>query len=126
MELMELYNQIENPINDSNVFKRLIEVYSLSGDFYSGLQYSSVKRTKGKWNDADSDYFYSMMFNKWKNSIVLLTEEKFRELNKTGSYGNDFIKMRKFLKTIPDVKTEKEVSMIYFLENIMMRNYKVH
>ncbi len=114
MKLMELYNQIENPINDSNVFKRLIEVYSLSGDLYSGLQYSFVKRTKGKWNDADSDYFYSMMFNKWKNSIVLLTEEKFRELNKTGSYGNDFIKMRKFLKTIPDVKTEKEANDIFF------------
>lgn len=119
MELMELYNQVQNPIEDSKVIEKLINAYANSskgfGGFYGQLTKTVEKEhTRGQYYKADADRFYSMMFNKWKNSIVALTREQFAELYKNGSYGQDFIKMREFLKTVPDVKTQKEADDIFF------------
>lgn len=119
MELMELYNQVQNPIEDPKVIEKLINVYANSskkfGGFYGQLTKTVEKEhNKGQYHIADADRFYSMMFNKWKNSIVSLTREQFAELYKNGSYGQDFIKMRNFLRTVPDVKTQKEADDIFF------------
>ena len=119
MELMELYNQVQNPIEDPKVIEKLINAYANSsngfGGFYGQLTKTVEKEhTEGRHYTADADRFYSMMFNKWKNSIVALTREQFAELYKNGSYGQDFIKMRNFLKTVPDVKTKQEANDIFF------------
>lgn len=119
MKLMELYNQIHNPVEDPKVIKKLINAYANSSKgavgFYEQLTKTVEKECiKGRHYKADADRFYSMMFNKWKNSIVALTREQFVELYKNGSYGQDFIKMRNFLKTIPNVKTKQEANDIFF------------
>ncbi len=119
MELMELYNQIQNPIKDPVVIEKLVKAYANSskgfGGFYGQLTKTIEKQyKKGEHYIADEDYFYAMMFNKWKNSILALTYEQFLELYKKGSYGEDLIKLRKFLKTVPDVKTKKEAEDIFF------------
>ena len=119
MELIELYNQVENPIEDPKVIEKLINAYANSakkfGGFYGQLTKTVEKEyNKGQHDTADTDQFYSMMFNKWKNSIVSLTKEQFAELYKNGSYGQDFIKMRNFLKTVPDVTSQKEANDIFF------------
>ncbi len=119
MELMELYHQIKNPLDDPLVIEKLIKAYANSGKGLGGF-YGQLTKTvdkehnKGQFYLNDSDEFYSMMFNKWKNSILALTKEQFIKLYRNGSYGLGFVKMREYLKSIPDVKTKKEVDDIFF------------
>lgn len=119
MELMEFYKKIKNPIDDPAVIDKLIYAYSEQskglGGFYGQLTKTVKKeRIYGPTYEEDADLFYSRMFNKWKNSIVSLTREQFIDLYNKGSYGKDFIKMREFLKSVPDVKTKKEADDIFF------------
>ena len=98
MELMELYDKINNPIDDLSVIEKLINAYANSskglGGYYRQLTKTAQKEhNKGQYYPYDADKFYSMLFNKWKNSIVAMTREEFIELYKRGSYGQDFIKM---------------------------------
>ena len=119
MELMELYNQIHNPIDDISVIEKLINAYANSlkgfGGYYGQLTKTVQKEhNKGQYYREDADRFYAMLFNKWKNSIVAMTKDEFVELYKQGSYGQDFIKMRNYLKNIPDVSTMKEADEIFY------------
>lgn len=119
MELMELYNQIHNPIDDISVIEKLINAYANNskgfGDYYGQLTKTVQKEhNKGQYYREDADRFYAMLFNKWKNSIVAMTRDEFVELYKQGSYGQDFIKMRNYLKNIPDVSTMKEADEIFY------------
>lgn len=116
--LMQLYDQIQNPLDDSKVINKLIELYSKKergfGGFYKKLTTTVTKEyTSGQYYTEDADNFYSRMFNKWKNSILSLTKEQFINLYKRGSYSKDFVKMREFLKTVPDVKTWQEAQNIF-------------
>lgn len=119
MELMEIYNQIHNPIDDPRVIEKLINAYAnLSKDF--GGFYGQLTKTvqkehnKGQYYREDADRFYAMLFNKWKNSIVAMTRDEFVQLYRKGSYGQDFIKMRNYLKNVPDVSTMKEADEIFY------------
>lgn len=119
MELMELYNQIHNPIDDISVIEKLINAYANSlkgfGGYYGQLTKTVQKEhNKGQYYREDADRFYAMLFNKWKNSIVAMTRDEFVELYKQGSYGQDFIKMRNYLKNIPDVSAMKEADEIFY------------
>lgn len=119
MELMELYNQIHNPIDDISVIEKLINAYANNSKGFGGY-YGQLTKTvqkehnKGQYYREDADRFYAMLFNKWKNSIVAMTKDEFVELYKQGSYGQDFIKMRNYLKNIPDVSTMKEADEIFY------------
>ena len=113
--LMELYNSIKNPLEDSDVIRKIITAYGNStfslGGFYGQLTKTVQKEhNDGKYYIDDADKFYSMMFNKWKNSIVSLPND---ELYKRG-YGQDFIKMKNYLLNISDVSTLKETDDILF------------
>ena len=119
MELMELYNQIHNPIDDISVIEKLINAYANNSKGFGGY-YGQLTKTvqkehnKGQYYREDADRFYAMLFNKWKNSIVAMTKDEFVELYKQGSYGQDFIKMRNYLKNIPDVSAMKEADEIFY------------
>lgn len=119
MELMKLYNQIHNPIDDLSVIEKLINAYANSSKGFGGY-YGQLTKTvqkeynKGQYYREDADIFYAMLFNKWKNSIVAMTRDEFVELYKQGSYGQDFIKMRNYLRNIPDVYTMKESDEIFY------------
>lgn len=118
MELRDLYNQIRNPIDDLGVIEKLINAYANSsrgfGGYYGHLTKMVQKEhSKGQYYRDDADRFYAMLFNKWKNSIVAMTKEEFIELYKMGSYGQDFIKMRNYLRNVPDVFTMKEADEIF-------------
>lgn len=114
MELMELYDRIQNPLDDPTVIEKLIQAYSKSelGLFYNKLTKTIDKKYNGQYYAEDGDRFFSMMFNQWKNNVISMTKERFIELRNKGSFGNDFIKMREFLKTLSDVTTMKEANDI--------------
>lgn len=117
MELSNLYSQINNPINDISVIQKIVDVYAMQdkgfGGFYGRLVKTVDKNNSGKYRIDDADKFVSMMFNKWKKSIVDMTKEEFIALR---CYGADFVKMRKYLLHVPDVKTAKEVRDIIWKE----------
>lgn len=117
MELSNLYSQINNPIDDIDVLKKIVDVYSNQdkgmGGFYGRLVKASSKNNSGQYVISDSDLFFSKMFNKWKKSIVSMTKEEFLAQK---SYGNDFVVMRNYLKSVPDVKTAKEAKDIVWAE----------
>ncbi len=118
MELIDIYNQISNRINDPQVIEKLIIAYSqtkeFKDDFYGKLAKANHKNNSGKYNVADNDYFYAMMFNTWKNSIVNMSKEQYIALHQRGKYGQDFIKLRNFLKSVSDVKTAQQARDISY------------
>ena len=122
MTLMELYSSIRNPLEDDNVIKKLIKAYGNSPFVFGGLygNITNLEEEKSNFivNKKDADVFYSMMFNKWKNSIVSMTKDEFDELYRRGSFGLDFKKMRKYLKSIPDVSTMEEADEIFSGSNV--------
>ncbi|MFA7688545.1 MAG: hypothetical protein WCX96_00435, partial [Bacilli bacterium] len=119
MELIDLYNQIQNPLNDS-IIEMLVQAYSdskNSGDLYNKLIETEIKQYTRQYYESDSDIFYSMMFNQWKKNVVEMTRERFIDLRQKGKFGSDFIKMREYLKTVPDVSTRKEMLNILYGNN---------
>ncbi len=133
MQLMELYDQIKNPLDDENVMTKLLETYIKSiendVDFYDNIL-KTHKTVPVNINPKHADYFYSTLFNKWKKNIVLMTKEEFTELFNKNVCDQDLVTLRNFLMTIPDVKTKNEADSIFANKyeneqlNVAMRRYK--
>lgn len=104
----ELYEKIENPLNDDEVVRKLIEGYSDelgTKKYYKKLTevYNDQKKYTGI-NDKDKDKFVSEIFNEWKKDITRnISDEDIK------SYKNqDFVRLRECIKNIPDIKDFKE------------------
>lgn len=120
MELIELYEQIKNPIDNPIVIQKLVNAYAngmnKNSGFYKNMLSTVEKEyTKGEHYPFDYDIFYSMLFNKWKNSIINLSEEEFIQLYKNGSFGKDFIKLRRYLKTVNDAITKEDADRVLYV-----------
>ena len=98
----EMYEKIENPLNDDEVIRKLIEGYSDelgTKQYYKKL--TEVYNDQKKYieiNVKDKDKFVSELFNEWKNDITLNISDD--EIKK---YDKDFSNLREFLKNIPYV-----------------------
>lgn len=114
MELMDIYRQIKNPIDDLEVIKKILNAYSTSFNFYNKLVKTEPKPNARKYYVADRDEFYSKMFNIWKKSIQNMTQEEYLELRRKGSLDSDFVVMRNFLLNVPDATTAEEVDNIIY------------
>lgn len=116
MKYIDIYNNISNPLDDEDILDTLSEVYANRqfklGGFYSSLVETTEKEYMGKYNPDESNKFYATAFNKWKNGIVSLTKEEFEQLKARKSYDDRLIKLRNYLKTVPDVTTEEEAKKI--------------
>lgn len=103
-DYQEMYEKIENPLNDDEVIKKLIEGYSDelgTKQYYKKL--TEVYNDQKKYteiNVKDKDKFVSELFNEWKNDITLNISDD--EIKK---YDKDFSNLREFLKNIPYVKS---------------------
>lgn len=112
-----LYDSIQNPLEDKEILKKIIYSYSkmhTQEDLLEIYLYQNAEKkyTHGESKTKDSDLFYSRLFNEWKNNIVNTTREEFIKLREKGIYGNDFIILRNFLTKIEDVSTKKEINAI--------------
>ena len=118
MELVQLYRNIQNPLDDEATFLKMIEDYSKSnqnlGGFYSKLTSNVEKINPRKYYKQDGDLFYSTMFNLWKKSIIEMDKETFLDLREKGYLQDDFISFRKYLKTVKDLSTQEEVNKFFF------------
>lgn len=100
----EMYEKIENPLNDDEVVRKLIEGYSDelgTKKYYNKLVKVNYKQKKyTEPNMKDKNKFVSELFNEWKNDITLnISDDEIK------NYGKDFSNLRKFLKNIPYVKS---------------------
>ena len=113
MTLRELYQQIKNPLDDSNTFRRLLFLYANHDNFYHSLTHVSNKQYKrGEYYSSDSDRFYSLLFNKWKNNIVSVTKDEYIKMYQRGILGSDFVILRNYLKYVPDIYTKEQADAI--------------
>ena len=109
----EMYEKIENPLNDDEVVRKLIEGYSdelRTKQYYNKLVQVNYKEKKYKGiNMDDKDRLVSQIFNEWKNDITKnISDEDIK------TYKNqDFIRLRECIKNIPDIKDFKENSKVF-------------
>ena len=113
MELSELYNKIENPLDKPEIIEKLINIYASNQNFYYQLVHNAEKEYFRQYQVSARDKLHAMLFNKWKNSIIAMTRDDFLKLNGV-VYGQGFIKMREYLKTVSDVTTMKEAMDILY------------
>lgn len=103
----EMYEKIENPLNDDEVVRKLIEGYSdelRTKQYYNKLVQVNYKEKKYKdINMEDKDRLVSQIFNDWKKDLTLNIKDD--EIKK---YNKDFPYLREFLKNTPYVKSAKE------------------
>lgn len=103
----EMYEKIENPLNDDEVVRKLIEGYSdelRTKQYYKKLVQVNYKEKKYTGiNMEDKDRLVSQIFNDWKKDLTLNIKDD--EIKK---YNKDFPYLREFLKNTPYVKSAKE------------------
>ena len=108
----EIYEKIENPLNDDEVVRKLIESYSdelRTKSYYNKLVQVNYKEKKYKEiNMEDKDRLVSQIFNDWKKDLTLNIKDD--EIKK---YNKEFPPLREFLKNTPYVKSAKEFFKIY-------------
>ena len=112
MNLSEVYDRINNPLN-VNTVERLIQLYSKSSLFYSGL---TAMNNVNRDNHSSEDYdkFHNGMFNEWKRQLLSITEEQAKVLYEKSIVDKDFIPLRNFVKNNKDINTEREfLNLIY-------------
>ncbi len=112
--LMNLYNDIKNPLEDDETLKKIIETYSMceekNSNFYSKIMELTKKDYNGRWRVADEDALKSALFNKWKRNIVNMTSKQFEEFyGRKGNYNDrDFQELKRYLENTPDISSEQE------------------
>lgn len=109
----EIYEKIENPLNDDEVVRKLIEGYSdelRTKQYYNKLVQVNYKEKKYKGiNMDDKDRLVSQIFNEWKNDITKnISDEDIKSYN-----NQDFVRLRECIKNIPDIKDFKENSKVF-------------
>ena len=109
MELSDLYGKIKNPLDDLNIIKELINIYAEGKSFYSSLIMRGPKKEYGYFDIKESDIFYVKIFNEWKNNILNISKERYTKLYREGIIGDDFKKLYYYLRSLPELKTKKEV-----------------
>lgn len=120
---MNIYNEIQNPINNDETLKKIIEIYAKCeeqhSDFYKSIIESTDKEHIGQWIPQDENVLFSMLFNTWKENIVNLTPQKFQKLY--GHKGNfndkDFRELQNYLSSISDISTTEEFESIMHQEH---------
>lgn len=118
-KLMDIYQNVQSPIEDLGNLKRIIQIYSNSAkegyNFYSELVQTTEKKYANQYIQENSDALMSGIFNIWKNNIINMTLDEYKIFyDGKGNFSDrDFCALKKYLSTIDDVKTSEEV------ENIM-------
>lgn len=115
MTQLELYNHTKNPLDNPATIERLIDIYSktdINSSYYGNLVKPITPKNTGKYYHEDADEFFALLFNLWKQKAVTMTKEEFIDLYRRRKLDQDFVAMRNYLKTVPDVQTEAQANDI--------------
>lgn len=112
-QLIELYAEIENPIENPETIVRLLDDYSKSkeGGFYNRIIASKSKKYSNQDEYANKNYsdFYTTLTNIWKKSVIDMPYDRFIELAHQGVYRADFRVMRDTLQDMPDFVSQEKI-----------------
>jgi hypothetical protein len=112
MKYTTIYDKITNPLDNPQVLEQLIEAYSEGSSFYSALTNRFSKNKKLLYSKQARDELHSSIFNRWKKELLSITTEQYKQAIKDKLYKPNIFKLISFLRTVPDVKTEKEANDI--------------
>lgn len=117
MSIPNFVAQVSNPFDDLTNISKIVASYS-RGNLYNSIQHQNVEsKVVGIYDTRQEDKFYADIFNVWKKNVVTMTQEEYLKLAARKKVDKDFIEMRKYLKTVGDVKTKKEVMDILYKNN---------
>lgn len=105
MRYIDIYNKIENPLDRPQFFDELLQAYAKNGSFYTDLIGINSKNKKRQYNPTEADKLHAWLFNQWKKEMLDRASRNQIQDIKTN-------KLISFLKTLPDVKTQKEAAEI--------------
>ena len=99
MNIKELLNYVDNPLNDNKAMEKLLKAYAntnIKEEYYSKLIHS-LKKDENELNINIHDYneFQVTMFNKWVNNTINLPLHEYY-----GTYRNSLFSLKKYLKEL--------------------------
>ena len=117
MNLIEIYDRIDNPLNIS-VINKLIEISALGSSMDNNIM-SLSKNNNSRVIEADKERMYNEMFSSWKDMVLAISEEDAVKLYEKGLIDRDFVKLRNFVNTNKDVESHAE--FLILLEDLDLR-----
>lgn len=120
VKLTEIYDNVQNPLENAEVIEKLVLAYSQSDrhtgmqtilqGFYSKLMYLAGNQDKSRKDSKDKEAFLVDKYNKWINNILNLTDE---QLEKLGKQRSEIIrKMQPFLRTFGKIETMDDIEKL--------------
>lgn len=118
MKLMDIYGNINNPLDDVNIMRDLVDIYAMGAwnqsNYYSRLvTFYSKEKKETITSKEDIAKFVILKFNIWKNSVLKMTKAEFYNIFKYDKEEELFLTLRRFLKGIPDVNSMEGVDRIF-------------
>ena len=108
MNLIEIYDRINNPLNEEEV-RRLITLASLNDSMHNKIM-NLNKKNNSRIIQADKDRMNEEMFASWKEGIIALSKEDTVKLFEEHKIDDDFVSLRNF------VCSNKDKSYSEFME----------
>ena len=85
-----------------------------NNSFSSGLTSVYQDSYEMYYNPEACNELYSTLFNSWKKQMITRTTKDWNKIIAEGTVEGDIFELVEYLKTIPDVKTEKDAKNIIF------------
>lgn len=105
---------MEKPLQTKEEQDKLIQAYANHSSFYSGLVKSNCdQKIKGKYNEADCDQFYALIFHDWKKALRILIENNYVK----PEYKDQLFALYRYVSGLKP-KTRDEVMQIMDYESI--------
>lgn len=114
MRLMDIYSNMQNPLNRLDILRKIVYAYATSGQIQGRMEdrlncSNQNEKEEAYYYFKDSDRFHAITFNLWKRAVVSMSKDEVRELFSQGVIEKDFVELRNYLLKVPDVSTCEEV-----------------
>lgn len=107
MTNMELYNGIQNPLDQKNFMDDLLTMYRDYGKMYSAFTEFYKEDDTMFYNPSAAAKLYSTIYNNWKKRMTTRTITEWNRLIAEGKVEKDIFELVEYLKKIPDETTEE-------------------
>lgn len=108
MNINELYNCVENPLNDNQNIDKLIRAFAKTTtreQYYSNIMYLDKKEEENfVINEEDYEVFHVNMFNRWKQNTIDLPLNTYQ-----GNTQTALLILKKYLKACPDATSLEDI-----------------
>ena len=105
MNLIEIYDRIQNPLS-LEVVNKLISLASLNDSMHNKVM-NLNKKNNSRIIQADKDRMNAEMFASWKDGIVSLSKEDAIKLFESHKVDSDFVTLRNFVNSNKDKSYEE-------------------